>query len=262
LSREGKSDAGLYKYKYNGKELQDELGLNMYDYGARNYDPALGRWMNMDPLAETSRRWSTYTYCYNNPMRFVDPDGMQADDWRNSAGQLVYDPKKNDGKGGYTEHATKKDIYVGEALRKSSETGAKQFDKLVNSPQPVEIIVNETEIPVQSDGSIEYGATITPKENNPEGKSTITLYAGSIGNLAETIDEKGGENDIYLGDMKVNDLNAKDILAVTLGEEVEHTTKENVKLQHSGASREKIEKKPGQISNKIAKEIIEKKEKK
>ncbi|KRD05420.1 hypothetical protein ASE21_20910 [Flavobacterium sp. Root901] len=66
------------KYKYNGKELQDELGLNMYDYTARNYDPALGRWMNIDALSELSRRWSPYSYCYSNPVRYVDPDGMLA----------------------------------------------------------------------------------------------------------------------------------------------------------------------------------------
>ncbi|WP_369012979.1 DUF6443 domain-containing protein [Flavobacterium anhuiense] len=64
------------KYKYNGKELQDELGLNMYDYGARNYDPALGRWMNIDPLAEHSQSITPYHYCSNSPINRNDPTGM------------------------------------------------------------------------------------------------------------------------------------------------------------------------------------------
>ena len=67
----------INNYQYNGKELQDEvlftteqgveIQLGYYDYGARFYDPAIGRWGQVDPLADEYAAYNPYNYVLNNP---------------------------------------------------------------------------------------------------------------------------------------------------------------------------------------------------
>jgi RHS repeat-associated protein len=72
---------GNNKYGYNDKEWNDDFGLGWNDYGARYYDPAMARWVAVDPLTEKMSRHSAYNYCFNNPLKFVDPNGCEPDAW-------------------------------------------------------------------------------------------------------------------------------------------------------------------------------------
>ncbi len=66
-----------HNYGFGGKEEQGELKLDWLDFSARNYNPSIARWMNIDPLAEEMYRNSPYSYAFNNPVLFLDPDGKK-----------------------------------------------------------------------------------------------------------------------------------------------------------------------------------------
>lgn len=65
-------------YLFNAKEFDEETG--MYYYGARYYEPRLSLWISTDPLGEKYIEYSSYTYCYNNPIAFVDVFGLEGDE--------------------------------------------------------------------------------------------------------------------------------------------------------------------------------------
>ena len=66
----------IQPYKYTGKELDKTFSMNLYDYGARHYDPSLCSWTGQDPLGDKYYGMSSYGFCGGNPVRMVDVDGM------------------------------------------------------------------------------------------------------------------------------------------------------------------------------------------
>jgi RHS repeat-associated protein len=202
------------KYKYNGKELQDELGLNFYDYDNRVYDPATGRFLEMDPLGELGRRWSSYNYCFDNPMYFRDPDGMWPDppNFKNLWNQIKRDLKddfnqvkreignsvqkidafltgkgdKNDTSGGYDFRSD---------LKKNDDSSGKVQKRTGSDTQIVDVTGLDAAASLgnQSKGMKDKASVASLAKNLKEGLSLGSKVDKGVSMAKETIEEGNKE---------------------------------------------------------------------
>ena len=140
---DGSTDSEVQSRKYNGKELDKMHGLNTYDYGARQYNPVLGRWDRVDPLCEKYYSINPYAYCANNPVSFIDPNGCDSIFAKN--GDFIGDDGKNTGNVYCVSGSTKK------AVKSATEKGECYSGDLTNLDEVAIIPRGKAAIQVQND---------------------------------------------------------------------------------------------------------------
>ena len=173
-----------HKYGFGDKEEQDELGLEWMDFHARNYDASLGRWMNIDPLAEQFYDTSPYTYVSNNPLRYDDPTGMAQEDVILRGSQADIDRTttliENATTGHYTASVDSNgqlsltaNSISGPAMSEKGKAAVKEIQGLIMSETVTEVDI------VSNDINVEVGSI----KNNALDIADIEQFdaAGSIG---------------------------------------------------------------------------------
>src|SRR5690606_11479135 len=128
LKHEGYNDlpGDGYKYKFLNKEYEDSFGLNIYEMDMRQLDPAIGRWMVMDPV--THHDYSPYSAFDNNPVYWSDPSGADSQKYVSIADLF------NNAKSGVTSFEFENGQLVGESFSKTIETTLEQTYLFLEAP--------------------------------------------------------------------------------------------------------------------------------
>ena len=178
-----------YRYTFGGKEEQPELGLNWIDHHARNYMPDLGRWMNVDPLAEEFPTWSLYNYVLNNPLKYTDPTGMA--------------PECDGCKGFVTAMV---DNIIGTNLRGKYNTGSASYVNGVQSAHSVSLAVS-TFLIVDGVANIGAGSAGLVVSGVAASTGVGTPVAGVTATGSGVLIAKGAAESIVGGVMMNNTMN-------------------------------------------------------
>ncbi|WP_303208431.1 DUF6443 domain-containing protein [Bacteroides oleiciplenus] len=191
-------------YKYKGKELDRMYGLDWYDYEARMYDSALGRFMVMDPSAEKYYSISPYAYCNDNPIRYIDPTGLKFTEaaWK-QVNRLINDINKRQVSN--ANDIANKQIQIDEGGLSDKKVARlqRQIDKLKGNNTELKEVSEELTIlaassqmyDIRSDNSMNVEEAIpgmgeyrsSAAFNFTNGNFEITLGDSSLGMLAHEL---------------------------------------------------------------------------
>ena len=249
---------GNDRYRFNGKELQSFVDLDMLNYGARMYNSGLCRWSVPDPKSEKYYSQSPYSFCANNPLKYVDPDGKEFVDHNGVKIGITYN---RNGTLSFSQNATPDVIRAANALY-LTPTGRTQLKRMDRSDIKVYLRISPelyTEVTKTGALSYVYGEAAQGNYNesdnygkklNPDGmygikEASIAVYEGTI------------KKQLEQGNGKHRGLTLEQAIGAVVGHEGVHATdKSEIHKDIKAEMRDRLRDDRETVPNRIEQQII------